>query len=296
MTHFFQTHELTFADDPSIESIDGRLIGPAPDSETTNNTIRHWLDVCMANHLECHKLISGKDMLEDQPTMPTYVIDVGEAGQAPKLLKTRDGIRGSYAALSHVWGIGNYTVQTTTDNVLQMQQEINLASKESKTLSDAVAIARSLGLPYLWVDSLCIVQDGPGFDAECARMGQVYENAQVTIAATGAANDHIGCLIPRTIPKLAPVQFVSKLANGTASHIFIGLQVGRLAKAVDEGIWASRGWLLQERILSPDNPLCWRASVLGMCHADSIRGWSGNSERESKKAVLRYTRQPQHYE
>jgi hypothetical protein len=65
MTHFFQTHELTFADDPSTESIDGRLVGPAPDSETTTNTIRHWLDVCMANHPECHKLISGKDMLED---------------------------------------------------------------------------------------------------------------------------------------------------------------------------------------------------------------------------------------
>jgi hypothetical protein len=80
-------------------------------------------------------------------------------------------------------------------------------------------------------------------------MGQIYENARVTIAATGAPNDHIGCLIPRSTPKLAPVHIVTK-SNDKASHTYINLLVGRLAKVADEGIWASRGWLLQERVLS----------------------------------------------
>ena len=234
-----------------VEQIDGRPLGDAPDSKSTLAVVKDWLGTCQMQHPQCNALISGGRVDENEPIMPAYVVDVGEDGQRPKLLKTKPGIQGPYAALSHVWGNGNFTTQTIKNNVVQFQKSIDLASKESKTLMDAVAITRSLGLPYLWVDSLCIVQDGPGFDAQCDLMGQIYENATVTIAAAGAPNDHIGCFIPRPKPRLPPVHLITKWGAGQkASHVYISVQTGRLPNAVDRGIWAARGWVLQERILS----------------------------------------------
>jgi hypothetical protein len=217
---------------------------------------KFWLGDCIAGHSNCRQLISGSIMDDSAPIMPTYVIDVGRAagnnlpGQGPQLLHTKNGISGQYAALSHVWGNGQYTVQTTMNNVIHMQQNIDLHSIESTTLNDAMSITRSLGIPYLWIDSLCIIQDGPGYDAECARMGQIYENAAVVIAATGAANDHVGCYLSRSKSKQKPVQFTNRNEDGSASHYYITVQAGSLAQDADAGIWASRSWLLEERILA----------------------------------------------
>jgi hypothetical protein len=50
---------------------------------------------------------------------------------------------------------------------------------------DAVVATRNLGIPYLWIDSICIIQDSKqDWEAESAKMGSVYRNAYVTIAAS----------------------------------------------------------------------------------------------------------------
>ncbi|KLU91176.1 hypothetical protein MAPG_09699 [Magnaporthiopsis poae ATCC 64411] len=71
-------------------------------------------------------------------------------------------------------------------------------SELSKTFRDALEIIESLGLRYLWIDSLCIIQDSEeGFLIECAKMGQVYFNAICTVAASDSSTSDGGCFIPR---------------------------------------------------------------------------------------------------
>ncbi|PMD19341.1 heterokaryon incompatibility, partial [Hyaloscypha hepaticicola] len=63
-----------------------------------------------------------------------------------------------------------------------------------KTFQDAVLITRDLGVRYLWIDSLCIIQDSDeDWEQEAARMSEVYANGYVMLAAHGSENCHGGC-------------------------------------------------------------------------------------------------------
>jgi hypothetical protein len=75
------------------------------------------------------------------------------------------------------------TTETLEDN------KLNLAwDKLSKTFQEAVAMTRQLGVRYLWIDSLCIIQDNAeDWNIEAANMGNIYKNAYVTLAATASS-------------------------------------------------------------------------------------------------------------
>jgi hypothetical protein len=69
----------------------------------------------------------------------------------------------------------------------------------SKTFQDAVQIARSLNVAYIWIDSLCIVQDDPeDWKAEAAKMSRIYQGAMLMVAATGSASGKGGCFLKRS--------------------------------------------------------------------------------------------------
>src|SRR4051794_22873221 len=66
--------------------------------------------------------------------------------------------------------------------------------KLPKSFREAVFITRRLGYLYLWIDSLCIVQDDKeDWQQESAKMADIYENAALTIAASDSADSHKGC-------------------------------------------------------------------------------------------------------
>lgn len=66
------------------------------------------------------------------------------------------------------------------------------------TFYDAIRVTRMLGVQYLWIDSLCIIQnDARDWQIESSRMGDVYRNAYLTIAACCASSDSEGFLRPR---------------------------------------------------------------------------------------------------
>jgi hypothetical protein len=69
----------------------------------------------------------------------------------------------------------------------------------AQTLRDAIDVTRKLGIRYLWVDALCIIQDNvTDKSREIERMGKVYKNATVTIAAASASRVSEGFLYPET--------------------------------------------------------------------------------------------------
>jgi Heterokaryon incompatibility protein (HET) len=108
----------------------------------------------------------------------------------------------NYVALSHCWGPSSKLPLTTRANNLgQRSQRISFFDL-SLTFKDAVKLMRDLGQRYLWIDSLCIVQDDPeDWVREASKMATVYGNALFTLSALSSVDSTYGCRVanPREI-------------------------------------------------------------------------------------------------
>lgn len=147
----------------------------------------HWLKTCTESHDQC------KELRKNTVPLPSRVIDVGppDGSQHPRLLESRDQI-GEYVALSHCWGTAQ--VLTTTQRSMEKRLARIPLLTMPKTFRDAVRVVRMLEFRYLWIDSLCIIQDSDDdWAAEADQMGTVYQNATLTIAAVGATSASSGC-------------------------------------------------------------------------------------------------------
>jgi hypothetical protein len=101
----------------------------------------------------------------------------------------KESIKEDYATLSHCWG-GQSIIKLTTDALAQFQKKIETASLP-QTFRDAILVARRLGIRYLWIDSLCIIQDSlQDWQKEAALMGEVYSNSTLNVMATACRNSH----------------------------------------------------------------------------------------------------------
>lgn len=158
------------------------------------------------------------------------------------------GLTGQYAALSHCWG--GYGGLRTYKSSLQDHMNSIEATLLSRTVADAVAITRGLGLQYLWVDTLCIVQDDTAdWKAEAATMDLVYRNAVVTIAASSAKDGRGGCLLQSSSPTPVKVPLTVTTSKNTTSIMFKP-HSGSIAEGFENSPLSERGWCLQEAILS----------------------------------------------
>jgi hypothetical protein len=102
-----------------------------------------------------------------------------------------------YTALSYFWGEKQQPFITTKENFKQMEHGI-LISDMPKTLQDAVSITQRLGVQYLWVDAIYIIQDNPAhWSEECGKMANVYRHALCTIAAASGHDVDARCFIDR---------------------------------------------------------------------------------------------------
>jgi heterokaryon incompatibility protein (HET) len=101
----------------------------------------------------------------------------------------------TYLALSHCWGIGpRFTL--TFSSVAGLHEGIDI-SMLSKTFQDAISVTKrflvDFGIRYLWIDSLCIIQDSEiDWMRESAVMGEIYQNAFCTITATAGKDGNDG--------------------------------------------------------------------------------------------------------
>jgi len=172
--------------------IAGRILPSSAQSSITINTAHQWLQTCLGTHSSC---FSDGNQADTLCSLPTRVLDVGpeDGSQDPKLHIPGSNL-GQYAALSHCWGT-HQTIKTTKATLLDRMQTIPFQILP-KTFQDAVIVTRQLGLRYLWIDSLCIIQDCiDDWRYEAARMAAVYSNAVVTVAATAAEDTQVkGCL------------------------------------------------------------------------------------------------------
>jgi uncharacterized membrane protein len=115
-------------------------------------------------------------------------LDVGpqDGSQLPRLVEAaKEGIQAPYAALSHMWGdYSQIPLLRTIESKYEVMKSRIPMWELSKNFADAVVVTRKLGLRYVWIDSLCIIQDSQSdWKKEAAMMHDVYRYAEITIAA-----------------------------------------------------------------------------------------------------------------
>lgn len=208
---------------------------------------KEWLHMCETSHLEC----LGTDVSE----LPTRVIDVGirEDWMDLRITQSRKE-RAAYIALSHCWG-GPITPMLTSKTIYNFQDRLPFLELPAN-FRDAITITRRLGFRYLWIDSLCIIQDSrEDWAQESRKMGLVYRNATVTVSAMASKGSEHG-IIPRdlqtepTFPLTASVR-VSKASEEAVIVSRQDFNEESLSRLDNRCPLSSRGWCLQESILSP---------------------------------------------
>ena len=150
-------------------------------------------------------------------SLPKRVVAVGShSGDVVNLVEDA-GKDAEYLALSHSWGSGQGPPKTLRSNFKAHKDSIP-PSGNLKTLHDAIEITRLLQVPYLWVDSLCIVQvDSLDWDNESVKMTSIYADASLTIAASSAPNGETGLLADRA--KVHTIQGVN--TRGVGYKIYV---------------------------------------------------------------------------
>ncbi|KIW86758.1 uncharacterized protein Z519_12671 [Cladophialophora bantiana CBS 173.52] len=232
---------------------------------------RKWIDECTEKHSRCYSYTKDTESrterdnqaaqeteMRELPQLPTRVIDVSPEGSSEPRLCISEGRRAEYVTLSHCWGTTKPLVTTSAD--LPNHLVSIPSSRLPRTFQDAIRVTQELGYKYLWIDSLCIVQDSlQDWERECKEMAQTYRNSAVTISGSAAANCSDGFLHPRPPPTPAPYLWEYEENTGTKKWATLRHASGsveypyynNLTEAERNSPLKKRGWILQEHLLSP---------------------------------------------
>ncbi|KAF4961431.1 hypothetical protein FGADI_285 [Fusarium gaditjirri] len=259
------------------KTIPGRLLHQRYDKEVpAMKFIQQFLASCFIMHNDTCVL--------PETDLPTRVLDLSEIRQHKhvKLLST-GSLRGRYIALSHCWG-SSQPLRTTLGTFLQHQQGIPVKLLPL-TFQHAARICHELGIQYLWIDSLCIIQDDPrDWEIEAEKMSEVYSNSWLTVAASSSTGSDSGCYTCRQPPaayvsyesqstgmnevRLPSVQLPFPNAGSSQDYVYACkewmppsfqrypslYQIGSFGAYIDpvgDEPLNQRGWTLQERFLAP---------------------------------------------
>ncbi|KAK7706465.1 hypothetical protein SLS57_009701 [Botryosphaeria dothidea] len=218
--------------------------------------VKSWVSWCDNGHRSC---------VRHRRALPSRVLDVAESDNIVRLVDTEGIEPEPYATLSYCWG-KSQSVVTTTATIAEHMEELEL-SRLPQTLQDGVKTTRALGLKYLWVDSLCIIQDSVADrEREIARMQQVFQNSHVTIVAARARDCHEGFFqAERSRDPLVKLPMLC--ANGQVGNMMLLPRKQRLIEQPTREPLHERGWTLQEIVLSPRLLIYGRELTVWRCTA-----------------------------
>jgi hypothetical protein len=143
-------------------------------------------------------------------------------------------------------------------------------AKLPKTFRDAVNVTRALGIQYIWIDSLCIVQDDMGdWEQEAAKMASIYEGSFLTLAAVDSYNSNGGLFLETVTPPVH-FEFRPRAASGSKTAFIRTLLQPRSnydKLHLHNAPLYRRGWVFQEMMLSPrsihfrEHQMYWRCAA-----------------------------------
>ena len=172
-----------------------------------------------------------------------------------------------YVALSHRWGLEKF-ITLIFRNIDDFTKRLPLDDLRV-VFRDAISLTRSLGIRYIWIDSLCIIQDSADdWRSESAIMGEIYRNSLFTIAASAAAEGNGNFYVKRDVLNVTPFSVNIKWKSHEGQYICFK---GNLrSSGIADAALNQRGWVIQERSLSPrtvyfGQQLFWECRELVAC-------------------------------
>jgi hypothetical protein len=198
--------------------------------------IRSWFNACQSHHTGCQLPVRtpseaargrifgpGEMKLIDVHTR--QVIDY--EGQP-------------YLALSYVCAQAG----TMPENTVAFEGR-TLPAQLPGTLEDAIKATADLGERYLWIDAYCIDQTDEVIKTQLIqKMDLVYESAKLTLCAL--SQQASGGIYGMSLP----VERFDQVVRQTELGTFLTVQIPRLVQQINRSAWNSRGWTLQEAVIS----------------------------------------------
>jgi hypothetical protein len=161
-----------------------------------------------------------------------------------RLYETQKGDVMKYTALSHPWGARPH-FRTLTSNIEAFRKSVDFDALPA-TFQHAVMTTRAMGLRYVWIDSLCIIQGPDGdFEKEAGNMERIFSSAYCVIAACSARGQNDGFLKRHRQDR----EFLTFEREGL-SPLYICSFVDDFNRDVLNSDLNHRGWVLQERALA----------------------------------------------
>ncbi|KAK4450547.1 HET-domain-containing protein [Podospora aff. communis PSN243] len=263
------------------------------DPRADYDLIRTWIKNCAEHHESCRNIGRDHDGARPAPSRLICVNGAASDGTVALVEPTGcatglDSVTGAmnrYVALSYCWGVSQEDSEPTgvASPAIYCTTIQNLAIRRSgfsvltlpKTIRDAITITRELGMEYLWVDALCILQGSDpqaraDWERESMKMHAIYGGAALTIAAASAETAHEGIFdirCPRPQESGVEIAIRSKRHGIDGAGAFATILSP--THSLDEPLY-HRGWTLQERVLSPRVVIYARGQLLWECQSTNL--------------------------
>lgn len=248
--------------------------------------LSYWLRQCQEDHEECRVSLSGSPLLNPEVTdLPNRCIEVtcNSDGARVLTLKETSGRRGKYITLTHRWiqpdTANTSTIQSNYSERLHGRALDHLPSN----FEDVFCIALKMDIPFVWIDSLCIIQDSQqDWIVEAARMAKYYQNSFFTVAGFGVTQET--GLFTASSREFSPnlVRLPYRDRKGVQKGYFYVYQVDQpgvkeqYEQEIAQSDLLSRGWIFQEWILSR-RVICYtRTACFYQCQKFSPRTTTSN--------------------
>lgn len=235
---------------PSDEIIpfDDRLFGQARKRDDSCNyqLIREWLKTCEIKHDHPIPEFTGEMTIRLVDTKQKCLIEwKGPTSEAPR-----------FVALSYVWGRSRQKVMLTTDRLSDFKQPGFFDRSLDQTIRDSIDLVARIEEKYLWIDSLCILQDSrDDKDHQIPQMHKIYGKAILTIVA--AHGDHADSGLPGVgVGSRIGNQFKLELDDirisfrSQTKFYAPVLDIGFIENYLRSSVYQGRAWTFQESHLS----------------------------------------------
>ncbi|KAI1771723.1 heterokaryon incompatibility protein-domain-containing protein [Hypoxylon cercidicola] len=236
--------------------IRGRMVPAILNSDL----LEDWIHYCDTHHKECLPLVEQRRAFTTRSTI--RLIDVEE-----RMIILTTQQEHPYVALSYVWGEatkGSLTAAT----VERFSTSHGLPDDPSiipQTILDAIRLVRNIGFRYLWVDTLCILQDDDDDKLRhLPHMDSIYSCANLVIIAAAGNDAHAG------LPGVVRSRTAWQSSENVDGFPLITVEPP-LLEVLGRTRWNSRGWTFQEAILARRVLVVTERQVYWNCHEDCWR-------------------------
>ncbi|KAH7350245.1 heterokaryon incompatibility protein-domain-containing protein [Pyrenochaeta sp. MPI-SDFR-AT-0127] len=259
--------------------------------------LKSWLQNCINYHNACAASVFR---------LPKRLIQI--SGSSLKLVSTEGLVYSHYMTLSHCWGKSSNMMKTTKGNIERRYAGI-LEDELPNVFKDAIAITRSVGCQWIWIDSLCIIQDDEDdWREQAAMMANIYSNSYLNIAATLSGSSYGSCFLDRKIfgdykgrdglydmwslesfPMVSSAAGLRVRVAHSRGHGYIADTLRKDREHVDPLL--DRAWVFQERLLAPRNlhfessEMIWECNSVLACECSGLTSLAPKEEAHNAENI-----------